>query len=266
MEIQRRLEEIRQNGYEFKFGEYINSGFNIFGRQAGIFIGFTVIVFLIGLVSSLIPIIGGIGYQFVLAQPLLVGFILVSYAIILGKNVSFNDAFGGFKMLGQLVLWALLSFGIQIVVILPIILLTGTFGPIISVYGDIFSGRTPDPQASLLLFKSMIVAISIIIMVMLVIYTFLTFTLHFICIAKLDVISALKASITVVRKNFFSVLLMWIVLGLFVVIGAIPCGLGLLVAFPLIYTVNTAAFMDILKISEEGSTSTFRSNEGLLDS
>ena len=37
--VQSRLQSIDQNGYNFKLGDYISGSFNLFGRNAGLFIG-----------------------------------------------------------------------------------------------------------------------------------------------------------------------------------------------------------------------------------
>jgi uncharacterized membrane protein len=49
---------------------------------------------------------------------------------------------------------------------------------------------------------------------------------------SLSPIDGIKASIDITKSNFVQVLLTWLLVGVIVLIGAIACGVGLLVALP----------------------------------
>lgn len=265
--IQARLNEIRQKGYTFNLGDYISKGFNVFGKQAGLFIGFTVIVFLISMVAGFIPIIGPLANQLYLSPCLMAGFFLMSYKIITNQQPqSFNDMFSGFKQPLQLILWALISLAISIIVLLPLIFATGLFSSIMEFAKINMSGGQPDPEDVIEFIKSAWIYFLIVYLVFIIIYTFLAFTLHFIIIGKLQVIEAMKASALISSKNYLMVLLMFIILGLFIIVGILPCFLGLLVAIPVMYTTTTSAFCDIMQIGKEGEAAQSFANDGLLDS
>lgn len=270
MNIQARLEEIKRNGYEFKLGEYINKGFSVFGKQAGIFIGFTVIFFIISFASGFIPFVGGLLNQLLLAPCLVAGMIFMAYKIIVNKTPqTFNDMFSAFKEPGQLVLMALINLGIALIVVVPILLIGGVFGGFLTFFETMQTGGKPDPEEMIAFFTSFSAVILIAALIMMVIGTFLSFSMYFIVIGKLSAIDAIKGSITLARKGFFWILLMFLVLGVFMIIGALPCGLGLIVAVPVYYTTVASAFCDIMKINEEEAetpSETKLFNEGLLDS
>ena len=67
----------------------------------------------------------------------------------------------------------------------------------------------------------------------LVVSLFTIFTLVSIVDRNLPPIDALKASFEMVKSNFVQVLLAWLIIGVIVAVGAVLCGVGLLVAVPL---------------------------------
>jgi uncharacterized membrane protein len=75
----------------------------------------------------------------------------------------------------------------------------------------------------------------------LVVAIFTIFTTILIVDRNLSPIDAIKASIDIVKANFVQVLLAWLIIGVIATVGAIVCGIGLIVALPvaalfLVYT------------------------------
>jgi uncharacterized membrane protein len=75
----------------------------------------------------------------------------------------------------------------------------------------------------------------------LVVAIFTIFTTILIVDRNLSPIDAIKASIDIVKANFVQVLLAWLIIGVITTVGAIVCGIGLIVALPvaalfLVYT------------------------------
>lgn len=85
------------NGYEFKLGDYINRGFEIFKKDPGPFIGFS-ILFLILTAISAITVIG----VFFVAGPLTAGFYIYANKVANDEPRTFSDFFSGFNQTGQL--------------------------------------------------------------------------------------------------------------------------------------------------------------------
>ena len=69
----------------------------------------------------------------------------------------------------------------------------------------------------------------------LVVAIFTIFTTLFIVERNLTPVDGIKASIDVVKNNFVQVLLTWLIIGVITVVGALLCGVGLLVAAPVAY-------------------------------
>src|SRR5690625_483698 len=79
-------------GYEFRFGDYISEGFEIFKKE---WVNF----FLYAIVSSILLGIASItiiGVAFVLF-PITLGFAVVADKISEGESIQFSDFFGAFK-------------------------------------------------------------------------------------------------------------------------------------------------------------------------
>ncbi|MDT5188601.1 MAG: hypothetical protein QOI28_852 [Mycobacterium sp.] len=75
----------------------------------------------------------------------------------------------------------------------------------------------------------------------LVVAIFTIFTTILIVDRNLSPIDAIKASIDIVKANFVQVLLAWLIIGVIATVGAVVCGIGLIVALPvaalfLVYT------------------------------
>jgi len=125
-----RVKSRIEDGYEFKFGEYISDGFRIFGQNAGGFIGFAFIYLALAVLASLLPsILSNIAS--LLLNPLVAGFILVSKKIYKGEQHSFNDFFALKQyygvLLGTSVISSLLTILGIILLILPGIYLSVAF-------------------------------------------------------------------------------------------------------------------------------------------
>lgn len=149
---QQRLQQVIDEGYGFRLGQYINKGFEIFGKNAGAFIGFTFVYFIIVGLSGLIPF-----GSLIVAPPLSAGFFLVARKVNKGEQTEFNDFFKGFEFFGPLVIASILT-TIFIVIGTILLILPGIFlgvalafvAPII-----IFSGMEfwPAIQTSMSLIK-----------------------------------------------------------------------------------------------------------------
>lgn len=114
-----RVQDKIQNGYTFKFGEYISDGFRIFGQKPGMFIGYTLVYILIMVVLSVIPLVGGIA-RFLLSAPLAAGFYIVAQKTYKGENVEFSNFFDGFSKYGNLLL---ASFLVGLITVFGLVLL-----------------------------------------------------------------------------------------------------------------------------------------------
>lgn len=119
------LDQLINNGYEFRLGDYLNRGWELFMQDIGPYIGYAVIAIMSSAILSVIPVIGAIANLFV--QPaLLAGFYLYTNKLAAGENRIFKDFFGGFDHVLQLFLNSLVS-GILIMIGMIFLIIPGIY-------------------------------------------------------------------------------------------------------------------------------------------
>jgi hypothetical protein len=102
--VKEKTERLIQQGYQTDAGKYIRKGWEIFQKDMGIFIGYTVLMLLMITVASFIPFaalfIGG---------PLIVGYFIVADKINKGEAYEFKTFFRGFDSFVPLLLYMLIA-------------------------------------------------------------------------------------------------------------------------------------------------------------
>ncbi|MEL6256386.1 MAG: hypothetical protein AAFR87_30565 [Bacteroidota bacterium] len=105
-------QEIIQSGYEFRLGNYLNRGWELFKQNAGGFIGYVIVYIILSMIISGIAQMLGFGntfLSFILGQVAAIptvglgaGFILVAHRIAKNQEVEFGNFFDGLKDMVQL--------------------------------------------------------------------------------------------------------------------------------------------------------------------
>lgn len=245
------LETVLAEGYEFKLGEYVGEGFRMFGADAGIYIAFTILYFLISTVAGSIPFIGPIASIFI-NPALIAGWYLYARNQKKGFTRSFGNFFDGFKIQWiQLVLQNFIT-GIFIaiaamIVILPFFL--STVIELVSNFSDIENMQDPEQVQALLvglITGKFILGILLAALLAAAIGVLYCLAPMFILFRGMGFWEAMEASRKVVTKNYIQFLLFMIVLMFIGIAGVLVCCVGLLVAIPVIYLAMYAAFEDIM--------------------
>jgi len=102
--VRDRAQELFNQGYETDIGGYIRKGFEIFEKDIGNFIGYTVLFAIICVVSSF-TIIGPL----LVSGPLTAGFFIVARKIRKGETYEFGTFFKGFDYFVPLLLYSLIG-------------------------------------------------------------------------------------------------------------------------------------------------------------
>ncbi len=116
-----KCEKLIAEGYEFKFGEYINKGFELFKKNAGGFIGYLLIVMIISFVLTFVPVVGALA-SVVILPALYAGFFIVGKKILHDEPYEFGDFFKGFDyllhlFLGNFIVGIFVAIGIVLLII-----------------------------------------------------------------------------------------------------------------------------------------------------
>lgn len=238
-----RLETVLSNGYNFQLSQYISKGFNIFGKNAGMFIGYLLVYFAISIGLSIIPILGQLA-SLVISGALLAGYYIVADKTERGEHVEFSNFFDGFKSLTPLFIGTLLLIVMAIALMIPFFIIVFFKFGIESLSGD---GSFPDFGI-----LDFIVIAAVFIGVLYISVSFIYMTL-FIVFDKMDAWAAMMASRKIVEKNFILHVLFFIVWGFIIMLSALPFGLGLLATIPAFYCSVYAAWADITDFYNEPS-------------
>lgn len=207
-----KCETLISEGYEFNFGEYINRGFDIFKKNAGGFIGYTLLIGLGMVVINYIPLIGRMLGQIaniVLTPALLAGFFIVAKKIAHEEPCQFKDFFRGFDFFLQLFLANLVS-GLFIATGFLLLVVPGIYFIVAYLWVSLF-----------------------------------------IVFARKEFWSAMELSRKVISKKWLSFFGFILVLLLINIMGLLALGIGLLVTIPATILALFAAFHDIVGTNSE---------------
>lgn len=212
---ERNIDNIVQQGYTVKIGDYIQRGWGIMQQNLGGFIGFTAAIFLISFIPSLLgerlgPLAGIALY--IINPVLAAGYLIVAFKIIKQQATTFSDFFQGFNSFLPIFLTFLLT------------LIFTAVGAFIFILPGIYLG----------------VAYS--------------FSMAFVVGRKFDFWEAMEASRKVISKNWFSIFAFLIVIFLLNFVGLLLLGVGLLFTVPLSQCAIAAAFDDIVGLPVSDSS------------
>ncbi len=114
------FKDLWEKGYEFKLGQYINRGIEIFKANWVNFVVFTMIIILINAIPNLINDNLRAIIQLVVGGPLMAGYFIVARKVARNERTEFSDFFKGFEDFVQLLLG---NFVVGIFVVIGLILL-----------------------------------------------------------------------------------------------------------------------------------------------
>lgn len=250
--INNRIERLTSEGYNFRFGDYISEGFNIFGKNIGGFIGYFLLYVVISVVLSFIPFLGSIG-QVLMSYPLVVGFYIVANKIRNGQTTEFGDFFKGFDHFGPLAILMLIYIGLMIVALIPFFVVMGNI--MMEIIPLIGSNDISDAEEFLEIIMGMnfgLVFLTLVPVIFLV--TCYLWAPMFVVFYDMSPWQAMEASRKLIMKKWFIVFLFSFVVGFIGAIGVIGLFIGLLFTYPAMMCAGFAAFADVTQLGEEEET------------
>jgi len=230
-----RVQQTIDRGYEFNFGEYISRGISLVSKNAGLFIAFTFVFFLIMMVLSFIPLIGQLASTFVVGPCLGAGFLIAARRSDEDRALEFSDFFKGFDYLGELVVMTIISTLIILAVAIPFIAVAG-----FEMYTIMESGGIPDfPIWSILLLIPLI-------------YLAIAWSMgpYLVVFHGMKAWPALEASRQIVTKKWGFFFLLFLVVGIIASLGIIVLLIGILFTYSIIPCSQYAAFRDIVGVAD----------------
>ncbi|MBL0098849.1 MAG: hypothetical protein IPP49_01370 [Saprospiraceae bacterium] len=107
MENRQSIQRAIDNGYSFPIGNYFSRGWEIFKRNPGAYIGYTLIFILVSIVINMIPLLGML-IALIVNPALMVGTAIAAYKQEKHNDTEFGNFFKGSTILHSL-LWPILS-------------------------------------------------------------------------------------------------------------------------------------------------------------
>ncbi len=225
-----------REGYNFDSNNYLNRAWKRFGKDYGVFIGMSLLFFILGIVLSFIPIVSLFNGTF--SSLLYAGFYI--YCRNMNRQTQqTGDFFGGFKFLKDILLYNIVVF----LLIVPLLFISISSVIPFEVFWEMVQGSIDpydiegridqDGIANLPLFF-----IGMMVFMALAIYISISFVfaIPLIVDAGLGFWPAMELSRKTVGRNFFAFLVFGIVFVLTVAFGTVlTCGIGLLFFIPFSY-------------------------------
>lgn len=216
--------------------DWIAEGWELFKKQAGMWIALVLVAFVILFVLALFRIIGSLA-TFVLSPVFAAGVLVGGRAVDEGRELEIGHLFAGFRQkFGQLVTVGVLYLGAAIVIALVVGLATGT--SIFAMTGNV-AELTFEALLSLLL--AFLVMLALLLPVVMAVW----FAPALVLFHDKNAVDAMKESFTGCLRNVVPFLVYGVVLMVLGMLASIPLGLGWLALGPVMCTSFYASYKDI---------------------
>lgn len=217
---------------------WIATGWELFKKQAGMWIALVLVAFVIFVVLAFIPVVGSLA-SFVLSPVFAAGVLTGCRAIQEGHELEIGHLFAGFReKFAPLVTVGVIYLGASIVIALVVGLATGA-----SIFA-LFAGGTPEaatPAALMSVLLAVLVMFALLVPVIMAVW----FAPALVLFHGKGAVEAMKESFTGCLRNIVPFLIYGVVMMVFGVLAAIPLGLGWLVLGPVLCTSFFASYEDI---------------------
>ena len=244
------LEELTTDKSTFSVGRAISDGWNLVSKSLGYYILGGVLSIIIGVAAGIIPIVGGIANQVILAPCLMAGAIFITWRISRGIPwTDFGDMFKGFKFLQPIAISALIQGAAMI--LLAVLFLLNYLNEIKRLYELVQgSGAYNNQEEIKAVLRQIFTPQSAITFFLLMIFLLFisviwVFKNHFIVIYKMQAWPAMEMSRKIAMHNFLPLIGFFILMGFIIILSALPCGIGLLFTVPLSIGATYSAFAQI---------------------
>jgi uncharacterized membrane protein len=233
-----------ERDYELDLGGCISRGYQLLKDNFNLLFVTALVFFGIeGLIAALgaIPFVGPIFslVNMVIAGPLVGGLFYVNLRAVRGESAEVGDIFAGFrKHFGQLFLGKLVPGLIAALCLIPVIIAAVVLVVVPAVAQH---NQPPDWHKLLLLIPILFVCLLPVIFLQ----TCWTFTLPLIIDKGMDFGAAMKASWKMVRKHWWQVFGLMLLIGLVNIAGLLACFVGLLFTMPIGFAAMMIAYETI---------------------
>lgn len=219
---------------------WLANGWSHFKQNPFAWIFALVVWFLLAMVVSMIPLLGGIVVN-LLTPIITAGFIIGCRAQDDGDDFTIGHLFSGFSAnAGQLVLVGVIYFGAMI---LLTVVLMGSFFGLVGMQS--MEMQDPEMMMSMVASPAFLTAILLGSLLFIPVMMAYIFAPALIALNDLKAIEAMKLSFSGCWKNMLPLTVYGLFAIIMLIIGSIPVGLGLLIVLPVLTASIYAAYQDI---------------------
>ena len=219
--------------------DWIVSGWELFKKQPGMWIGIMVVAMILFFVMAFIPLVGSLA-SMVLGPVFAGGVMLGCKALDEGGELEFGHLFAGFKdKLGTLAAVGAIYLAAVVVIALVVGLVTGA--GLFALMG----GGDPGPAAGAGAVMGLLLAVLLMLALLLPVFMAMWFAPSLVVLQDRRALDAMKESFAGCMKNIVPFLLYGVVLFVASIVAAIPLGLGYLVLLPVAAGSVYTAYRDI---------------------
>jgi uncharacterized membrane protein len=217
--------------------DWIAAGWELFKKQAGMWIAVVLVAFVIFFVLALIPVIGSLA-TFVLSPVFAAGVLVCAREVDEGRSMEVGHLFAGFRgKLGPLATVGAIYLAAAVVIALVVGLATGA-----SVFAMMSgSGAEMTPAAAMTVILAMLIMLALLIPVIMAVW----FAPALVMFHDKGAVDSMKESFAGCLRNIVPFLVYGVVMMVFGVIASIPLGLGWLVLGPVLCTSYYTSYKDI---------------------
>lgn len=244
------IAELQTDRSTFSIGNALSEGWALVSKHWGYYILAGIITVCIGAAAGIIPFVGSLANNLILSPCFMASAVFITWRISKGTAwTDFGDMFKGFNYLAQIMLSSLIQF---VVMVALMVLFLFNFIPQIIDLISISQGQgmyTNRDEIELLVreflnAKTILLLLGLMI-AFLVVGVIWAFKTHFIVIYKMEAWPAMELSRKISTANFFQLIGLILLLGIIIIISALPCGIGLLFSLPLSIGALYSAFAQI---------------------
>jgi hypothetical protein len=255
--IMKTLEELKTDKSVFSIGLALSDGWALVSKHLGYYILGGIVTIAISIGVGLIPIAGGIVNNLILSPCLMAGAVYITWNISKGQGwADFGDMFKGFNYLQPIAISTLIQAAAGLALMALVFFnfipeLIHLFK--ISQGANAYTRQDEIRTAFLQLFNSKFIVSALLLTVALLFIAALwAFKTHFIVIYKMDAWPAMEMSRRIARHNLFQLIGFFLLMGIIIVVSAIPCGIGLFFSLPLMIGSIYSAFAQITHCDKSG--------------
>ncbi|MEP7238767.1 MAG: hypothetical protein ABI685_12905 [Ferruginibacter sp.] len=244
------LEELKTDRSTFSIGQAFSDGWKLVSKNLGYYILGGIVAVVIGAAVGIIPFVGGIANNLVLSPCLMAGAVYVTWRISKGMGwTDFGDMFKGFNFLQPIVISTLIQGAASMLII--VLFLLNYIDELIKLFnlaqgGDAYIHRQEMEDIIRQMFNPEFLGLLLLMFIaLLIIGITWAFKTHFIVVYKMQAWPAMEMSRRITSHNLLPMIGFFLLMGLILIISAIPCGIGLLFSLPLMIGGTYSAFAQI---------------------